>query len=400
MRSLSILKSIFKMHLFRFINYFYPKRKEIVFFSNPDFTDNSKALFDYFRKKLPKYKLHWIVKDKQYINKFRKMGISVSIINSLEARFWLLKSKIIINDHCSSKPLHLVKRQIYVNLWHGIPLKSVGHMDKTDIRKRNYELNDKNTITISTSDTVSSLFGACFHVNAENIYVTGQPRNDKLFSPITDTELLKLVDMESDDFDRIVFYMPTFRQGYINRKEGRQFDESNIFGFENFNKDKFSSFLEENRILFLCKLHPFEEKIFKEKLDKLSEYVTLITNNDLFENNIDLYSLIAKTDILITDYSSVYFDYLLINKPIIFTPTDIEEYRKKRGFVLEPYDFWAPGPKAFIQEQLQNEIIKCLENSEYYKKERETVNNIINRYKDNRSSERVAKVIMKKLEVN
>jgi len=273
-------------------------------------------------------------------------------------------------------------------------------MDKTDISKRNYEPNDKNTITISTSDTVSSLFGACFHVNAENIYVTGQPRNDKLFSPITNTELLKLVDMESDDFDRIVFYMPTFRQGYINRKEGHQFDESNIFGFENFNKDKFSSFLEENRILFLCKLHPFEEKIFKEKLDKLSEYVTLITNNDLFENNIDLYSLIAKTDILITDYSSVYFDYLLINKPIIFTPTDIEEYRKKRGFVLEPYDFWAPGPKAFTQEQLQNEIIKCLENSEYYKKERETVNNIINRYKDNRSSERVAKVIMKKLEVN
>ena len=400
MRSLSILKSIFKMHLFRFINYFYPKRKEIVFFSNPDFTDNSKALFDYFRKNMTKYKLHWIVKDKQYINKFRKMGISVSIINSLEARFWLLKSKIIINDHCSSKPLHLVKRQIYVNLWHGIPLKSVGHMDKTDISKRNYEPNDKNTITISTSDTVSSLFGACFHVNAENIYVTGQPRNDKLFSPITNTELLKLVDMESDDFDRIVFYMPTFRQGYINRKEGHQFDESNIFGFENFNKDKFSSFLEENRILFLCKLHPFEEKIFKEKLDKLSEYVTLITNNDLFENNIDLYSLIAKTDILITDYSSVYFDYLLINKPIIFTPTDIEEYRKKRGFVLEPYDFWAPGPKAFTQEQLQNEIIKCLENSEYYKKERETVNNIINRYKDNRSSERVAKVIMKKLEVN
>lgn len=392
----SNLRSFFKGLIFSLINSLYPKTEEIVFLSVPDFCDNSKALFDYFRKKGTSDKLHWIIRDKQKKRTLEDMGISVALKSSIKAKIWFLKSKIIVNDHGSLRPKFLSKRQIYVNLWHGVPLKSVYFMDKGE-KNKHHSYNNNNTITISTSDTVSSLLSACFHINAEQIYVTGQPRNDKLFSPVTAMELSKLVDIKPKDFDHVVFYMPTFRQGYINRKEGRQFDESNIFGFEDFDKGKFSKFLEENKILFLCKLHPYEETMFKNKLNELSKYVTLISDGNIFDKNIDLYSLVAKADILITDYSSVYFDYLLLDKPIIFTPTDLEEYRKKRGFVIEPYDFWAPGPKTITQEKLQNEIIKCIENPKYYEKERKTVNNIINRYKDDRSSERVAQIIMNKI---
>lgn len=383
--------------LVKMLNTLIPKKKnKWVFLSHPDYTDNPRSFYELINAKFPDISCTWIVSDPELGKLMKSSGIRAVRKNSVMGFFAFARSKVVITSHTNLSSIRS-KRQVFINLWHGVPLKCIEFMDKNENKKNIPKLNDSKAITISTSDTVSSLLSACFHVNHEHIYVTGQPRNDKLFSPITTTELLNLVDIKSKDFDHVVFYMPTFRQGYINRKEGRQFDESNIFGFENFDKNKFSTFLEENKILFLCKLHPFEETMFKNKIDELGKYVHLIKNDDLFRKDINLYSLIAKSDILITDYSSVYFDYLLINKPIIFVPTDLEEYRKKRGFVIEPYDFWAPGPKAITQEKLQNEIIKCIENPEYYKDERKTVNNIINRYKDDRSSERVAQIIMKKI---
>ncbi|NMC62356.1 MAG: glycosyl transferase, partial [SAR324 cluster bacterium] len=159
----------------------------------------------------------------------------------------------------------------------------------------------------------------------------------------------------------------------------------------------FKDFLISNDIVFICKLHPFEEKLFVGKFSGNHNRFLLISNKTLVENDIDLYRLIGSVDLLITDYSSVYFDYLLLNKPMVFTPTDLEEYEKKRGFLLEPYGFWTPGPKATNQQQLQDEILRSLEDPDYYRKERETINNIINHYKDDRSCERVTQLIMEKL---
>jgi len=85
----------------------------------------------------------------------------------------------------------------------------------------------------------------------------------------------------------------------------------------------------------------------------------------------------------------VHFDFLLLNKPIIFIPTDIEEYRKKRGFLLEPYDMWTPGPKVYTQKELQNEILKSLNDPSYYAEERERLKNIVHYYQDANSSKRV-----------
>lgn len=67
----------------------------------------------------------------------------------------------------------------------------------------------------------------------------------------------------------------------------------------------------------------------------------------------DFYNILNAVDILITDYSSIYFDFLLLDRPIIFTPIDYEEYKHNRGFLLEPFDFWAPGDKCFCYEDLK-----------------------------------------------
>ena len=99
--------------------------------------------------------------------------------------------------------------------------------------------------------------------------------------------------------------------------------------------------------------------------------------------------MLGNFDILITDYSSIYFDYLLLNRPIIFIPLDLEEYAQTRGFLLEPYDFWAPGPKVTTVDALIDEIRKCLADPACYEEERVVVNNLINRFQDGNSSRRV-----------
>ena len=192
------------------------------------------------------------------------------------------------------------------------------------------------------------------------------------------------------NYDSVIIYVPTFRQGYLNRMEGQP--SNNLFYFENFNKENFKKYLKENDILLVIKYHPSEEKLKKNE-SSLDDNIYHLTNKELINNDLDLYEILPHTDLLITDYSSIYFDYLLMDKPVIFTPVDLEEYSKDRGFLLEPYKYWTPGPKCKTQEVLQNEVLKSLCDNKYYKKEREQVKEIFHNYQDGKSTERVIELI-------
>jgi len=138
------------------------------------------------------------------------------------------------------------------------------------------------------------------------------------------------------------------------------------------------------------KLHPFEEeKILSHYSFSDNPNFMLLTNSKLQEKQYDIYDILGSIDILITDYSSIYFDYLLINRPILFMPVDLEEYSKKRGFVLEPYEFWTPGPKVTTIEKLVEELNIFIQNPDYYIEERKLINSLVNTYNDDHSCERV-----------
>ena len=82
-------------------------------------------------------------------------------------------------------------------------------------------------------------------------------------------------------------------------------------------------------------------------------YSFAFLNNDyLFENNLDLYELLGDTDFLITDFSSIYFDYLYLDKPIIFITNYLKQYEKVRGLLLSPYEDVTPGPCVNSQKEL------------------------------------------------
>lgn len=190
--------------------------------------------------------------------------------------------------------------------------------------------------------------------------------------------------------------MPTFRSTAYGRNDGKQIWGYNIFGMKQFNDAKFDKFLEENNIILILKIHPNEEFKIIKKLNN-TKNIMLLRGDMLEKNEIDLYEILNAADLLITDYSSVYFDYLLLDRPIIFTPIDFKEYSETRGFILEPYEKWTPGAKVLTQETLEREIIKSLKDNSYYKLERENIRNIIHRYIDGESSKRIWDIIDKEI---
>ena len=97
----------------------------------------------------------------------------------------------------------------------------------------------------------------------------------------------------------------------------------------------------------------------------------------------------SKTDILITDYSSVYFDFLLLDRPVIFTPFDIKEYINKDRQLYYDYDKVTPGPRCNNWNEVLIELDKILRGEDGYKKERQQINDYFNKYKDANSSKRV-----------
>ncbi|WP_196247624.1 CDP-glycerol glycerophosphotransferase family protein, partial [Cronobacter malonaticus] len=91
---------------------------------------------------------------------------------------------------------------------------------------------------------------------------------------------------------------------------------------------------------------------------------------------------------------SIYLDYLILNKPIVFLVPDVDTYSSSRGgFTLEPFDFWTPGDKVNNQYSLLESIDKIISGNDEYTDRRAQVNSIINKYGDANSSQRVIELM-------
>jgi CDP-glycerol glycerophosphotransferase (TagB/SpsB family) len=108
----------------------------------------------------------------------------------------------------------------------------------------------------------------------------------------------------------------------------------------------------------------------------------------------DIYTIINQFDILITDYSSIYFDFLLADKPIIFAPFDYEEYITKDRELYYNYNEVTPGPKCRNWDEVLDWIVKFKENPKLFKEEREKIKKMFHKYQDGKNCERVFNEIL------
>jgi len=382
-----------KSGLLNLLNKFIPeKQDQILFDSLPDFADNSKAFYEYL-KNINNSPLRpvWVISDQQVLEKLSSSGIKSYDKHSFSGFYQFFRSKYIFttnNTYLEFKS----SRQVLVNLWHGMPLKRMGFAEDSQNSQMPHQRHDHNYMLISTSNLMKNLLSSCFHVDARKVHVTGQPRNDKIYSKEKSLKNLfqlinkdQLKDKQVKNYQKIVLFTPTWRnwEGKVDGKSNHS-----VMNLDDYHDKRFTEFMTENNTLFLVKLHPFEESQYSQIIED-KEDIVLITSKMLQENLLDLYDILGAVDILITDYSSIYFDFLLLDRPIIFIPTDLQDYEKSRGFLFDPYDFWAPGPKALTFTDLLAELTKCIDDENYYRKERRLVNDIVNKYQDSKSSERL-----------
>lgn len=373
-----------------------PKKNNLVLFaSKPPFADNSRALFEYVKQRLPQYECVWLVNEAHAAKMIRsRYHVQAYEFKSLMGIFSVIRASTIFMTHPEPSWLFYIAegnlRQKLVLLWHGMPLKAMGFCDKTEspanlrfIKAMSQKVN----LIIATSNLTKSALCACFFVDPRKIIVTGQPRNDYLFDiELQRRRLQDLIGVPLSRYRAIIMWLPTFRTGHQDRREGR----SLLFALSNEEVNELSRYLVEKNYLLIIKPHILEE----DSLPGLRDNVFLLTDELLQRNGVDLYHILGAADLLITDYSSVYIDFLLVNKPIIFDVNDYEYYGRVRGFMLTPLDFWLPGPKVKSFNELVKEIDSLIENPSLYDRERQLINQLLNHHRDNRSCERVWSTVM------
>jgi len=243
--------------------------------------------------------------------------------------YWLMASAAVVVNNKSSLndySRYLVRGAKLVNLFHGIPLKKIGlsqpqAANKSEFSKRRNRArvakryNDYQFLC-ATSEFVAGLFSESFGKNIAELPIVGEPRNDYLLLHSGNREhISKLLGRQPEPHEKVVCYMPTWRD-YGCWDSGLDFTE-------------LAEFLEQEQLVFVLRPHPSDKQW--SNVGMLSDRI-VVDNAGLVE---DAYDLLIGTDILISDYSSVFFEFLILRKPVINYLPDVDKYQTKRQFMYD-----------------------------------------------------------------
>ncbi|MDA7656758.1 CDP-glycerol glycerophosphotransferase family protein [bacterium] len=324
------------------------------------------------------------------------LPLNQSIVNYINWYKIIASAKIIFTTHASVKPS---KKHIHFQLWHGNATKKMGVMEHGNQEKfKPYKSWLNVDFIMSYSETYTTFLNACMVTDPKKYIITGAPRNDLLL--ISDgVKNLKAIFGDQISNKKIIWFAPTFRD-YFGRSQGNK-SFQNLFGFKDFDLDKFDSFLETQNCKIILKPHPQEEALLIEYFEHYQiKNVLLLKSSELEKLNIDFYEVLNSGDMLITDYSSLFYDFLLLKKPVLFTPVDIEKYEEDRGFLMEDFLNYAPGPVIDEQTKLMYEISKNLVvEKDAFKDKRDWMLKFHHRFTDSNSSSRIYDFI-EKLKIN
>ncbi len=315
-------------NLILLLSYLIPRSKNIWLFGTYNgllFNDNAKYLFLYINENYPEINPIWISKNKETIDFLRSKSLKAYHQSSFKGIYYALRGKFYcFNGSLNDINLFTSGSAVKLNLWHGIPIKKIAF--DCDIKVRKNTIFDSSSqkhflypnlynYVLSTSKAVSECFSSAFRVDKKQCLELGYPRNEIL--SYSKDKIMEFVDKyeptqtkrliyKVKKYQKVFIYMPTWREN------GQDLIKDAEIDFEVLNK-----ILVEQNSCFMLKLHHLT-RIPVE----LNEYQNII----LVDNTLDIYPLLQFTDCLITDYSSIYFDYHLLNKTIILFCFDKDRY--------------------------------------------------------------------------
>jgi Putative glycosyl/glycerophosphate transferases involved in teichoic acid biosynthesis TagF/TagB/EpsJ/RodC len=373
------------------------------------FADNPKHLFLYCSaiSDSPVFPV-WISHSPAVIRRIRQLGLRAHHWLSPIGMWYSLRAGVYLID-CRTMDISSIASSgaTIVNLWHGVPLKKIeGDIEQEDhpcVRARRgpplvrmaYRLlrpqhAEPYDLVLGTSAVTAARFQSAFGVSSEQVVTLGYPRNDPLFDESKSVKYLLpeerdiIAEMRShkDGGSRVLLYMPTFRDWNNNADRTIPIDWAEL-----------DAALEAGGGVLYCKLHPSDQA----RLPSLDGSKRI----HLVPSGIDIYPALRYTDALITDYSSIFFDYLLLDRPIVFYPYDLEDYQKFSRTLYDPYDDVTPGPKACSARGLRKLIAELLDDypgmADRWRGDRIRVRERAHEFADGRSAERFVAALLERL---
>ncbi len=190
---------------------------------------------------------------------------------------------------------------------------------------------------LSTSDMVTEIYSKAFDVDKNQMLVAGYPRNDVLLKPIKNMEIgmnisvLNKIRNYKNEGKKIIVYMPTWRDTGDEPIE-------KILDFQILEKE-----LEQLNAFLIIKRHQGSLNTLFQSDDNEKIDVATLKHIIISNPKSDIYPLLSKTDLLITDYSSIFVDFLFLNRPIIFYSYDLKKFLEKDRDLYFEYESTVPG---------------------------------------------------------
>ena len=332
------------------------RNRNIWIFGNSNgFYDNSKYFMDYLIKNETNIKPIWLSNNNKEKNRVKQLGYIVHSKYSFRGIYYSLISYVgVVTNGFGDLNRFTIGGQFLVYIGHSESIKKI-YLDYDKdwnitgvsffniFNKVSFNLLKKNmsyyNLVIAGSFLSKKNILSAFCLSPNKISVTGLPRTDFIMNQIMNPNRVKKCEK------KVVLYAPTWREmGWPKITDGQ------------FDNDKWNNLLEETNTLLCIKIHPFTGDIIQEEWginpSKNIKYLV----GDKYQ---DINNLLPKTDILISDYSSVSLDYLLLEKPILFFTPDLEIYNEKRGLYFDIEDI-SNGLQCSTWKELYNALECCL----------------------------------------
>lgn len=323
-------------------------KKQIVFcsLSGRNFDDSPLAIYNEILKRheFDSWNLVWAFKDPKSFSIPRGSCVQFGGLS-----YWktLFSSKVWIGNGGIDNGIEMEPcNRIVVNTWHGSPLKKIEGEENSNAVLKEYRKKRKlnrSTIRCAQNDFDVETFARVFNCSPDCILKCGLPRNDILLN-YNEKDILRIKrKMNISNGKRIILYMPTYRE-YLTNESSQNYIAPPLT-IKKWEKEL------GNDYVFLMRAHYAVQSALKNE-------------ENLFYKNVSRYApltdLYAIADLLITDYSSCFFDYSVLEKPVLCFAYDREEYEAKRGLYLKLEDVMPCG--VFVHE---DELIQKIKDMNY-----------------------------------
>lgn len=385
---------------FYLLTYLIPRKRNTWVFGawfGDRYSDNSKYLYEYVTEHERSINAIWLTRNPEIYKLQRQQNRNVYFANSLKGWWYTARAGATFVT-CGNKDISHIGRRgsVEVQLWHGMPLKKIRKDDKIKERKKKsflfdtvrpiwmtlFPFDEENwDLFFVQSKIDSQRWKTAFGAADEQLAITGYPRADIILSKenTLPSTLQKIIDEQ--DIEKIALYAPT------HRGEGK----SDINLFESLQIEALQKVLEKHKILLIIKMHYFEAS----KASYLNKEPRIFVES---QGEIpDINELLPFVDILITDYSSVYIDFLPLKRPIIFSPFDYTQYLSEDRDLYENYDKATPGEKCYSWTEVIGKLDDIAAGDDAYKEAREIKCQEYFEYTDGNNCERITNVVKDRL---